>query len=243
MAKVFSLIVPTYNERDNIGPLLDQVRATLGPRDDFEIIVVDDDSPDLTWSVVEDCASADGRITLVRRRGEKGLSSAVIAGFNASKGAVLGVMDADLSHDCRILPELISAVRDEGFDLAVGSRRVPGGGADRWPWYRKAFSSAATIAARRLLEIGLRDPMSGYFVLDRDLFERVKPVINPRGYKILLEIYALSHPARVKEIPFVFKDRRQGVSKLSVNVAFEYLRMLRELRGKRKRRNQAGDSV
>ena len=120
---------------------------------------------------------------------------------------------------------------------------MPGGGADRWPWYRKAFSSAATIAARRLLGIELRDPMSGYFVLNRGLFERVRHVINPRGYKILLEIYALSHPARVKEIPFVFKDRRQGVSKLSMNVALEYLRMLRKLRAKRRRRTQAGDST
>jgi dolichol-phosphate mannosyltransferase len=228
----FSLIIPTYNEKDNIGLLLDKLRETLGPAPDYEIIVVDDDSPDLTWQHVQDYGERDRRIKVIRRMKDRGLSKAVIEGFNQAQGLILGVMDADLSHDHRILPAMIAAIRDEGCELAVGSRRIPGGGADKWPWYRKLASDIATMIAKASLDISLSDPMSGYFTLKSEVFEKVKDEINPQGYKILLEIYVRSNPQRVKEIPFIFKDRSQGYSKATFKVMLEYLRMIRELRSR-----------
>jgi dolichol-phosphate mannosyltransferase len=228
----FSLIIPTYNEKDNISLLLDKLKETLGNLPDYEITVVDDDSPDLTWQSVQAYAAQDSRIKVIRRMKDRGLSKAVIEGFSQAQGCILGVMDADLSHDHEILPAMIAAVRDEGYDLAVGSRRIPGGGADKWPWYRKIGSDIATMIARAFLDIKLSDPMSGYFTLRREIFEKVRNEINPQGYKILLEIYVRSNPQRVKEIPFVFKDRSQGYSKATIKVMLEYLRMIRELRSR-----------
>lgn len=230
MAANFSLIIPTYNEKDNIELLLNRLRDTLGDGEDIEIIVVDDDSPDLTWKIVETYSHKDQRIKLIRRRKEKGLSRAVIEGFSKAKGDILGVMDADLSHDHRILPKMISAIDDEDYDLVVGSRRIPGGGADKWPWYRKISSDIATRVAKRSLDIKISDPMSGYFLLKREIFEKVKHEVNPLGYKILLEIYIRSNPQRVKEISFIFKDRKQGYSKVTLKVIVEYLQMLFKLR-------------
>lgn len=172
-APLASLIVPTYNERDNVVPLLDQVRAALADRA-FEIWVVDDDSPDETWRVAEAYGAAHPEVAVLRRRGERGLSAAVVEGFRHARGAVLAVMDADLSHDPALLPALIDAV-EGGADVAVGSRRVPGGGADVWPWYRRLASDAATHLARRVLDLSLADPMSGYFALRREVFEAVRP--------------------------------------------------------------------
>jgi len=232
MAMSFSLVIPTYNEKDNIHLLLDGLRKTLGLSKEFEIVVVDDDSPDMTWKIVETYSQKDERIKIVRRMKEKGLSRAVIEGFNRAKADILGVMDADLSHDHQILPKMISAVRDEGYDLVVGSRRIPGGGAEKWPWYRKVSSDIATGIAKGFLDIKLSDPMSGYFLLKRELFEKAKHKINPRGYKILLEIYVRSNPQKVKELPFIFKNRKQGYSKVTLKVMFEYMQMLYSLRFK-----------
>jgi len=125
---------------------------------------------------------------------------------------------------------MISAVQNEGYDLVVGSRRIAGGGAEKWPWYRKLTSDIATLMAKVCLNIELNDPMSGYFTLNKEHYKRAKDKINPQGYKILLEIYVQSKPSRVKEIPFMFKDRKQGYSKVTLKVMLEYLFMLYNLR-------------
>jgi len=193
--------------------------------------VVDDDSPDGTWQVAEDYGRRhpEAGIHVVRRQRERGLSSAVIEGFTRARGDVLAVMDADLSHPPTVLPRLADAV-EGGADLAVGSRRVPGGGADHWPWYRRRTSDVATALARRWLAVPIRDPMSGCFALRRAVFEGVRDRLQPRGYKILLEIACRARPASIVEVPYIFRDRRQGVSKLSARVAAEYLLSLRQLR-------------
>src|SRR5262249_4636004 len=131
----FSLIVPTYQEADNIELLVDQAARALGSIP-FEVIVVDDDSPDETWARADTLARSRPWLHVIRRQGERGLSSAVLAGFEKAQGKILGVIDADLSHDETILPQLISAVK-QGAALAVGSRRIPGGGATHWPFYRR----------------------------------------------------------------------------------------------------------
>jgi glycosyltransferase involved in cell wall biosynthesis len=223
-APFFSLIVPTYNEADNIVPLAEKARQALRGVP-HEILVVDDDSPDRTWAKAQ--AYADqlpdrDALRVIRRRRGRGLSSAVIEGFSQARGACLGVIDADLSHDETILPRLLDAVR-RGADMAVGSRRVAGGGADRWPWHRRLFSTAATGFSRTLLGLSIHDPMSGFFVVQRPVFEACRTRLHPRGYKILLEILVKSHVNRVVEVPYVFKDRKQGYSKLSGAVIFYFL--------------------
>jgi dolichol-phosphate mannosyltransferase len=228
MSGLVSLIVPTYNERENIIPLLDQVRAAMRGRA-LEVWVVDDNSPDGTWGVAEEYRRSHPEVAVVRRVGERGLSGAVIEGFRRARGDLLAVMDADLSHDPALLPYLVGAV-EAGAELAVGSRRVPGGGADVWPWYRRLASNGATLLARWTLGIQLADPMSGYFVVRRHVFEAVRERLQPRGYKILLEIVARAESLTLVELPFVFRDRRQGVSKVSLHVAAEYLKSLWYLR-------------
>jgi len=225
-----SIVVPTYEERANISELLDGVRAAMAGRP-FEVWVVDDDSPDGTWQVAGDYGRRhpDAGIHVVRRQHDRGLSSAVIEGFDRAGGEILAVMDADLSHPPTVVPRLADAVA-AGADLAVGSRRVAGGGADRWPWYRRRTSDVATILARRWLDVPLADPMSGCFALRRSLFLDVRARLQPRGYKILLEIVCRARPTSMIEVPYIFRDRRQGVSKLSVKVALEYLASLRQLR-------------
>ncbi len=223
-APLFSLVIPTFNEAKNIRTLISGLAERL--RDvPHELIVVDDDSPDMTWKVAEELRLEYPQMMVHRRLGKRGLGSAVLEGFERAQGSCLGVIDGDLSHDDRILPALIEAVQ-EGAELAVGSRRVAGGGASHWPWHRRLISTGATSLSRRLLSLSLSDPMSGYFVLSRGLWERVRPRLSPRGYKILLEIYCKARPSKVVEIPFVFQDRTQGVSKLTPAVARQYLEML-----------------
>lgn len=221
---MFSLVIPTYNEKGNIKPLLDVVFKALHGFD-FEVLVVDDDSPDGTGVEVLNYRALDKRVRLLVRKNEKGLSSAVIAGFLHAKGDILGVMDADLSHDPRVLPEMIRAVMGD-YDLAVGTRAAVSG----WTLKRKLISSGASFLAKSLLGVSLSDPMSGFFVLKREVFERVKDLINPIGYKILLEIYARASPLNYLEVPFVFQNRVSGESKLSGKVMKEYLRQLMSLR-------------
>src|SRR5262245_60851865 len=223
-----TVVVPTYNERDNLPPLLDAVRCALHGWP-LEIWVVDDDSPDGTWRVAQRYGDACPAVRLLRRTGERGLGSAVIAGFDRARGDVLVVMDGDLSHDPAILPRLAQAV-EAGADVAVGSRRIPGGGAEPWPWHRRRLSDLATALARVTLAVPLADPMSGYFALRRGVFEAVRARIRPRGYKILLEIVCRAGPLRIVEVPYVFRDRRQGVSKASLRVGLQYLESLWALR-------------
>ena len=227
--KDLSLIVPTYNERDSIEAMVRSVAPLLSPWD-YEILVVDDNSPDGTGAVVERLAMDPvfgGRLRLLRRTMDRGLSPAVVEAFGVAAGRFLAVMDADRSHDETILPALIRAV-EGGAEVSVGSRRVPGGGADKWPWYRRWASGSATGLARILLGLSLRDPMSGFFVLRREVFERGRSRLRPRGYKILLELVVRAQvlPSRVVEIPYVFKDRRQGYSKLTASVAGSFGRQV-----------------
>ena len=219
-----SIVIPTYNEIDNIVPLVTSIDKALGSVD-YEVIIVDDDSPDLTWKRVEELSRERPRVRVIRRVGRRGLSSAVLEGFDQALGRNLGVMDADLSHDETILPELLKAVED-GAEMAVGSRRVPGGGATHWPWYRRFTSWGATLMARLALRVKISDPMSGFFVIKRELYDRCRTRLEPTGYKILLEIYCKGRPARVREVPFVFKDRQQGYSKLTSSVMRQYIAMV-----------------
>jgi len=227
--KALTLVVPTYNERETIEALLRSLAPVLASVD-CEIIVADDDSPDGTGAAVRRLAREpgfQGRVKLLTRRNDPGLGLSVVEAFENAEGRALAVMDADGSHDETLLPILLKAV-EGGAEVAVGSRRVPGGGADRWPWYRRFTSTAATLFARGLLGLSLRDPMSGFFVLHREVFERSRSRLRPRGYKILLELVVRGKvPAdRIVEVPYIFKDRRQGYSKLRPGVVWSLLRQI-----------------
>jgi dolichol-phosphate mannosyltransferase len=229
--ELFSLIVPTFNEAENIIGFLESAHAVLADRP-HEIIVVDDHSPDGTAALVQMFCKSNSWTRLIVRPTERGLSSAVVRGFNEARGNHLGVMDADRQHDENILPYLLQAL-SEGTDLAVGSRRAPGGGiAMHWPWYRRLASALATWMARSLLTLPLSDPMSGYFVLQRSVYDHCRAELRPCGYKILLEICAKAHPRSIKEVPFIFKERAFGESKLTGSVMWDYLRMLFVLKWK-----------
>lgn len=217
-----SVITPTYNEKENIEELLDNICKTLSGND-FEIIVVDDNSPDMTWQVVK--RYPNKRVKLLRRPGKLGLASAVIDGFKKAKGDILIVIDADLSHDHKIIPALVKKIK-EGSEISIGSRFIPGGGTVGWPVYRTLISKTGSFTAKLLLKVNATDPMSGFFAIKKSVFKRAEPKLNPKGYKILLELLVQSRAKNVSEVPYVFKDRKCGKSKLSGKIISEYLGMV-----------------
>ncbi len=219
-----SVIAPTYNESENVVPLIMELQSVLrGIR--YEIVICDDNSPDRTWARAEEISKGDPRVRVLRRTRDRGLARAVVDGFSLAQGKAVACIDADLQHDPAILPKMLQTL-EEGADLVVGSRYVAGGGTANWNWRRRFTSWSATKMAEWLLGVKLRDPMSGYFLLRREDFLRVRQVLNPNGFKILLEVAARLKPSRVREIPYTFRLRAAGKSKLSSRVIFAYLGQL-----------------
>ena len=228
-----SIVVPTYNERENVAALYEGVCRALEPAWAFEIIFVDDASPDGTAEVVEELQQRDPRVRLLRRSGKLGLGSAVRDGFNSAATDRWVMMDADLSHDPQALPALIGAL-DEA-DIAVGSRYVPGGGVEKWPRWRRLASRVANGAGRMLVGLPTRDVTSGFAAFRREALELVLPRLRPKGFKLLLEVLAHSRGARVVEVPIRFADRRYGHSKFTTGEVLAYLRLCWRLRSERHR--------
>ena len=222
---MFSLVLPTYNEAENISRCIEAVCGVLAGRE-FEIIVADDDSPDRTWEAAE--ALGNPRVRVLRRTSNRGLSPAVVEGFGFARGELLGVMDADLQHDEAILPAMIDALDTNEF--VIGSRAAAGGSYGDWSRRRRFASWAAAALARAVLGVKVSDPMSGYFVLRRSVFDHVKDRLSPRGFKIMLEILCLARPEPVAEIGYTFRTRQAGASKVSAKVAGQYVRDLWHLR-------------
>ncbi len=227
MALPFSIVIPTYNEAAGIEKLLDALDATFRANAlDGEIVVVDDNSPDGTGDVVERL-SQRLPVRCLHRSGKLGLSSAVIDGWAVARpqSVALGAMDADFSHDPSALPKMVAALESGAYGLAVGSRYVPGGGIANWPARRVITSRVACWLARPLTPV--KDVTSGYFLVRRDALDGV--TLDPIGFKIGLEVIAKAHYGRAIEIPYVFKDREAGESKLNQREIFNYLRQLRRL--------------
>ena len=229
--RVVSIVVPTYNERDNVEALCRGLRDALEPAWDYEIIFVDDNSPDGTHEVVIRLGEEDSRVRLIRRPGKLGLGSAVSTGFAQATGDYWVMMDADLSHRPEDLPGLLSRLADA--DIVVGSRYVPGGGVVNWPLWRRVVSRGASAMGRVIVGLDVRDLTSGFAAFRREHLERLLPTLSPRGFKLLLEIIAKSGGARLVETPITFVDRRYGRSKASAGEALLFLRLCFELRGKR----------
>lgn len=223
-----SVIVPTFNEAENISILIERLGTALEGHA-YEVIVVDDNSPDRTWQVVEEIARHDHRVTVIRRMSERGLSSAVLAGMAAARGAALVAMDADLQHDERRIPELAAAVTSGGADVCLGSREAEGGGYGDFRRRRRLASWAGATLARLVLRVPVSDPMSGFFAVGRDRYELIESQVNPRGFKILLEFLARGPKPAVAEVGYVFGERLNGTTKLTGAVVLEYLRALLSL--------------
>ena len=223
MAPQLSVVVPTFNERDNVTTLFRRLEATLKGIP-WEVIFVDDNSPDGTWEVVRGLALTDPRVRCIRRIGRRGLSGACIEGILASSAPCAAVIDADLQHDETQLPKMLTLLQGGAFELVVGSRYIEGGSADSFDKQRAGASALATEVAKRVLQVKIADPMSGFFMIRRDRFEQLAPQLSTQGFKILLDIVATARgELRVKEIPFTFGSRLHGESKLDSMVALDFL--------------------
>ena len=221
-----AVVIPTFNELGNIEPLLALLESALdGVR--WEAIFVDDDSPDGTAQFVLSLSARNPRVRCLRRVGRRGLSSACVEGMLSSGADFLAVIDADLQHDETLLPQMLHALQHEPFDLVVGTRYMEGGSVSGWDSSRQKISSLATTLSQRLLGIELKDPMSGFFMIRRTAFEGAVYGLSSIGFKILVDLVASSKtPLRVKELPYQFRNRLAGVSKLDNRVAWDYLMLL-----------------
>lgn len=221
---MISVIVPTYNEKENIKKLVPAVHKILSGYE-HELIVVDDNSPDGTAKVVEEL-SRDYPVRVLKRSGKLGLASAVVHGFKHAKGEVLGVIDADMQHPPEYIGGFALAVMN-GQDIAVGSRYVEGGSIEGWSRFRSLVSKGAIMLSRPLTDV--KDPMSGFFFIKRNVIEGVS--FCPTGYKILLEILSKGSYKNVKEVPYAFRVREHGKSKLDMWEYVNYLKLLYHLYG------------
>src|ERR1700681_4745140 len=218
-----SVIVPTFNERDNVTTLFRRLETALAAVA-FEVVFVDDNSPDGTWDVVRGLAREDGRVRCIRRIGRRGLSGACIEGIMASSAPCAAVIDADLQHDETQLPKMLALLQGDAADLVIGSRYIAGGSADSFNKQRAGASALATEVAKRVLRVKIADPMSGFFMIRRDRFEQLAPQLSTQGFKILLDIVATARGnLRVAEIPYTFGSRLHGESKLDSMVALDFL--------------------
>jgi dolichol-phosphate mannosyltransferase len=221
-----SVIVPTFNERDNVRSLVARLEACLADVS-WEVIFVDDDSPDGTAELVRQIAAGDRRVRCLQRLGRRGLSSACIEGMLATAAPYLAVIDGDLQHDETLLPQMLAALQAEDLDIVVGSRYLAGGGLGGWDPDRAAISRAATRLSRLVLRARLSDPMSGFFMLRRRVLEQTARRLSGIGFKILVDLFASApRPLRFKELPYQFRMRQAGESKLDVPVAWDYAMLL-----------------
>ncbi len=221
-----SVIVPTFNERPSVLELVNRLRDCLtGLR--WEVIFVDDDSPDDTAQFIREIGQQDSRVRCIQRVGRRGLSSACIEGMMASSAPNLAVIDGDLQHDEAVLPAMLEKLKQGEADIVMGTRYAPGGGLGDWNQNRAAFSRIATRLSRVVIKANLTDPMSGFFILRRETLERCVHELSGIGFKILIDIFASSPiPLKFEEVPYEFRVRKEGESKLDSQAVWDYLMLL-----------------
>jgi len=217
MTLKISLIIPTYNETSNIKPLFKRIHSVLKDIN-YEAILVDDNSPDGTAKKAKSLVKKYPLRVIIRKK-DRDLSRAVVTGFKAAKGNIIGVIDADLAHPTESIPLMLNILNKNAADLVIGSRQIEGGKIENWPMNRRFVSKLASVLARPLTNV--HDPMSGFFLMKREVIKNAP--LKPRGYKILLEILVKGNYSKVIEIPIIFRDRLEGQSKLSAKVYLKYL--------------------
>ncbi|MBA3297387.1 MAG: polyprenol monophosphomannose synthase [Acidobacteria bacterium] len=221
-----SIVVPTYNERDRLGVLVEAIFAGYAAEDvDGELVIVDDNSPDGTGALADELARRY-RITVLHRAGKLGLGTAVVEGFAAARAPIVGVIDGDLSHPPHALPRMLAVMRNHRADVVIGSRYIPGGGTLNWGPGRLLMSKVACAMARGVTPV--RDATSGFFLIRKDLASGVK--ISAGGFKICLELLVRGRPRTIVEVPYVFEGRTAGESKMNTREALGYLEQLKDLR-------------
>jgi len=221
-----AVVLPTFNERDNVEPLIARLEEVLAGTE-WEAIFVDDDSRDGTAEHVRAIARRKPYIRCVQRLGRRGLSTACIEGVLASSAPFLAVMDADLQHDETLLPRMLEMLKSSALDIVIGSRYAAGGGVGAWDPSRARISDLATRLSRLVVKAELSDPMSGFFMIRRPVFEAALRDLSGQGFKILIDLFASSpRPLVFAELPYQFRLRRHGESKLDTLVAWEYLQLL-----------------
>lgn len=228
----FSLVIPTYNEGQNVHDVVEQLSTLLDQviPQRYELIVVDDDSPDCTWKIAQALTASYPHLRVMRRQTERGLSTAVIRGWQAARGEILGVIDGDLQHPPDVLLKLLTAI-EQGADLAVASRHIEGGGVSEWSPIRRFLSRGAQVLGLLILPtvVGrVSDPMSGYFLVRRAAI--ANQTLHPLGYKILLEVLGRGEIRQVAEVGYVFQERKEGESKVTWRQYVDYLLHLARLR-------------
>jgi dolichol-phosphate mannosyltransferase len=218
-----AVVIPTYNERDNISELIDRLDETLGDLR-WEVIFVDDDSPDRTADLVREFARLDARVRLVHRIGRRGLASACVEGILASSANAIAVMDADMQHDESVLPRMFEKLHAESLDVVVATRNADGGSMGQFCAKRVLLSRVGKKVSNAICHCPLSDPMSGFFVVNRSFFMEVVHELQSGGFKILVDMLAsCKREVRVGEVGYCFRNRMHGESKLDVNTAIEYL--------------------
>ncbi|HUX74298.1 MAG TPA: glycosyltransferase family 2 protein [Steroidobacteraceae bacterium] len=225
-AAELSIVVPTFNERQNVEALIEGLRTCLGGIR-WEVIFVDDNSPDGTADVVRKLAACDLRIRCLQRYGRRGLSSACVEGMLSSSAPYLAVIDADLQHDERLLPQMLYELQHTSAEIVVGSRYAPGGDIGDWDAARARISRLGVRLSRILVPAELTDPMSGFFMMRRQVFERCVQRLSAIGFKLLADMFASSpQPLRFKELAYRFRARNAGESKLDSVTAWDYAMLL-----------------
>ncbi len=221
-----SVIVPTFNERDNVAELLRRLDRALSGID-WEVVFVDDNSTDGTHTALRELARSDARVRCLHRIGRRGLASAVVEGIQSTSSDFIAVLDADLQHDETLLPTMLERMRSADCHMVVASRYLVAGGVQDWDKKRQFISQVATRLAQHLLHTNLADPMSGFFLLKRTAFDRAARRLSGLGYKILLDILMSARPPlTVVELPYVFRNRVHGESKLNSAVTWEFLMLM-----------------
>lgn len=218
-----SIVIPTYNEKENIGKLIKKIYDEFERyKIDGNVIVVDDGSPDGTGEIVDKLKTKYSTLRTIHRKGKLGLSSAILEGFSITKSEFLGAMDADLSHPAEKIYEMYMTLKNDEAELVIGSRYIKGGRIEGWGIYRKILSKGATLLARVFTNV--KDPMTGFFIIKKECLKNVE--LNPKGFKILLEIIIKANCKRIKEIPIIFINRTEGKSKAGIKEIVYYLQNL-----------------
>lgn len=221
-----AVIVPTFNERDNVVPFLQALDAALG-QISYEVIFVDDDSPDGTADAVREISQRDPRVRVLHRINRRGLASACLEGMLASSAPYLAVMDADLQHDETVLPQMLERLKSKNLDVVVGSRNIAGGSMGEFAESRVRLSMLGRRFSQSVCRCEINDPMSGFFVLSRPFLMEVVHGVSGIGFKILVDLLASCHRhVRLEEMPYRFRNRQHGESKLDILVGVEYLQLL-----------------
>jgi dolichol-phosphate mannosyltransferase len=221
-----AVIVPTFNERDNVVPIVGALQRALAGIE-FEIIFVDDDSPDGTADAVRALSRTTPNVRVLQRINRRGLASAVVEGMMASSAPYLAVIDGDMQHDEAVLPEMLAKLKAERLDIVVGSRNKSGGSMGAFSAQRVRLSNLGRRISSLLSHADISDPMSGFFVVTRAYLDEVVRSLSAVGFKVLLDLFASSHrPARFGEVGYTFRDRKFGESKLTIEVCLEYFELV-----------------